>query len=368
MNAATPRYAPPLRMGRFAAYVGIACGIVVLFALAWKLRDVLLIAFGALVFAVAFRTAAAPLHRRLHLREGWSVAIVVVLFVAGLVGLSWLFGRQIAQQLQGLTERVPRAIEEVRAWLESQPAGAFVLSRISGLTEEGGAQPLASVQKVAAIGFATIGHLVVMFFGGVFMAANPALYLDGFVRLFPQNYRDTLHDALLASGGALRKWLVGQLVSMTCVGLLTGIGLRVVGAPLPLVLGIIAGLLNFIPILGPVIAFGPGVLVALTDSPQTAAYAALVYFIVQELEGHAITPLAQRWAVKLPPAYGLVAVLSFAMLFGFFGVLFGIPLAVVVMCLVRKLYIEDGLEKPAARAARAGPVVTDGTMQSGTGG
>jgi predicted PurR-regulated permease PerM len=342
MNDSAARSVPRLGLGRFAAFVGIACGIIALFALSWILRDVVLIAFGALVFAVAIRTLAAPLQHRLGFREGWAVGFVVVALVALAVGLSWLFGRQIAQQMQGLGERLPRAIAEVRAWLEAQPVGQFVLTHVSGVTEGGGS--FAGVQKIVAVSATTVGHAVLMFFGGVFMAANPALYLDGFVRLFPVGYRPTLRGALVESGGALRKWLLGQLLSMTCVGLLTGIGLRLVGAPLPLVLGIIAGLLNFIPILGPVIAFGPGVLVALTDSPQTAAYAGLVYFIVQELEGHAITPLAQRWAAKLPPAFGLLAVVSFALLFGFFGVLFGIPLAVVLMCLIRRLYVEDGLE------------------------
>jgi predicted PurR-regulated permease PerM len=332
--------------------VGITCGIVSVFALSWVLRDVLLIAFGALVFAVALRTLAWPLHRRTPMSERWAVAVVVLLLVAAVGGLAWLFGRQIAQQLEGLGERLPRAIEEVRAWLESQPAGQFILARISDLQESGGSS-LAGLQKIVAISAVTAGHAVLMFFGGIFLAANPPLYLDGFVRLFPVGYRPKLRAALLASGESLQKWLLGQIVSMTCIGVLTGAGLWIVGAPLPLVLGIIAGLLNFIPILGPVIAFGPGVLVALTDSPQTALYAAIVYFVVQELEGHAITPLAQRWAVRLPPAFGLVAVLSFALLFGFFGVLFGIPLAVVVMCLVQRLYIENGLEKkrPARRAA-----------------
>ena len=315
------------------------------------LRDVLLIAFGSLVFAVAIRTLAWPVYHYTRLPERWAVGLVVVLLVALIVGLSWLFGRQIAQQLQGLQERLPRAIEEVRAWMEARPAGQFILTRLSGAAEGNGSS-LAGLQKFVAIGATTIGHAVIMFFGGVFMAANPKMYLDGFVRLFPVSYRPKLHSALLESGNTLRHWLLGQLVSMTCVGVLTGVGLGIAGAPLSLVLGIIAGLLNFIPILGPTIAFGPGVLVALTDSPRTAAYAAIVYLIVQQLEGHAITPLAQRWAVKLPPAFGLLAVLSFALLFGFFGVLFGIPLAVVSMGLVRKLYIENALEKPAARSAR----------------
>ena len=272
---------------------------------------------------------------------------MVLLLVAGVVGLSWLFGRQIAQELQGLEERLPRAVEEVRGWVERQPGGAFVLERVSGFTN--GGSSLEGLQRVVAISAATVGHAVMMFFGGIFIASNPSLYLDGLVRLFPVGFRPKLRNALVESGEALRKWLLGQLVSMTCVGVLTGIGLWIVGGPLPLVLGIIAGLLNFIPILGPVIATGPGVLVALTDSPRTAAYAGLVYLIVQQLEGHAITPMAQRWAVKLPPAYGLVAVLSFALLFGFFGVLFGIPLAVVVMYLVRNLYVENALENNTPR-------------------
>jgi predicted PurR-regulated permease PerM len=108
-----------------------------------------------------------------------------------------------------------------------------------------------------------------------------------------------------------------------------------------------AGLLEFIPAIGPVLAFVPGVLVALTEGPQIALYAAIVFIVVQQLEGSVIMPLAQRWAVELPPAYGLVAVLSFSLLFGFLGVLFGSPLAVVAMCLVQNLYVKNSLEKNA---------------------
>ena len=346
MSTSTELRPPPMRFGRFAGYVGVACGIVAVFALCWLLRDVLLLAFGSIVFAVALRAAAGPLSRLLHVRERWAVAIVVIFLVSGALGLAWLFGQQIAQQLQGLSERLPLAIDEVRAWIQHNAAGRFVLARVSGLTD-GGGPSLAGLQKFAAVSATTVGHAVLMFFGGIFLAADPDLYRHGVVRLFPRSQRPRLNDALVASGDALRKWLLGQLVSMACVGLLTGIGMAIIGAPLALVLGIIAGLLNFIPILGPVLAAGPGILVAFTDSPQTAVYAAIIYFIVQQLEGHAITPLAQRWAVKLPPAYGLIAVLSFALLFGFFGVLFGMPLAVVVMYLVRDLYVEDGLEHAA---------------------
>lgn len=346
----------PLSLGRYAAYTGITCGIVAVFALSWMLRDVLLIAFGAMVFATALRTLAWPLQRWLHFREGWAVGTAVVALVLLAIGLGWLFGWQIAQQLQGLSERLPQAVAELRAEAESRPAGRFLLEHVSGLAD--GASAAEGAKKMLAVSAATVGHVVLMFFGGIFMAANPVLYRDALVRLFPVTYRARLEAALVYAGDGLRKWILGQLVSMTCVGILTGVGLRLVGAPLPLVLGLIAGLLNFIPIVGVLISVVPGVLVAFTEGPQTALYALIVYFVVQQLEGHAITPLAQRWAVKLPPALGLLAVLSFTLLFGFFGVLFGIPLAVVAMCLIRKLYIEDALEdRPIAgpSAASLGP-------------
>src|SRR5690606_15868637 len=104
---------------------------------------------------------------------------------------------------------------------------------------------------------------------------------------------------------------------------------------------------------GPLIAIVPGVLVAFTEGPQIALYAAIVYVIVQQLEGNVIMPIAQRWAVELPPAYGLISLVAFGLLFGFLGIFFGSPLAVVVMCLVQTLYVEHGLEKNGAASTKA---------------
>jgi predicted PurR-regulated permease PerM len=191
-----------------------------------------------------------------------------------------------------------------------------------------------------------------MLFTGIYLAASPRLYVKGFVRLFPVRQQEKLHDALIGSGEALRKWLVGQSVSMVSVGVLTSLGLWAVGAPLPLAVGIMAGLLEFIPVIGPVLAFIPGVLVALTEGPQVALSAALVLLVVQQLEGSVIMPFAQRWAVELPPAYGLMAVVAFGLMFGFLGIMFGSPLAVVLMYLVQRLYLYGGRNGKAP--ARAG--------------
>lgn len=343
---------PPLP--RFSGYVATTCAIVALFAVCWLLRVVLLLAFGSIVLAIIIRTLARPLDGRLGLRERSAVFVVVLLLGALGVGFFWLFGHQIAAQSSGLTERLPQAFEAVRTAFESNAAGRFVLEKLDAI--DGTGAWLENAGKFLAITTGTIGHTVLMIFAGIYFAATPRPYLDGFVQLFPVPHRDRLRDALLDAGRALQRWLLGQVVSMTSVGLLTGIGLALVGAPLALVLGILAGLMEFIPIVGPVLAFVPGVMVALTEGPRTALYAAGVYLVVQQIEGNVIMPLAQRWAVELPPAFGLLSLLAFGMMFGVLGLLFGSPLAVVLMCLVQKLYVEHGLEnghpQPRRRTAR----------------
>jgi predicted PurR-regulated permease PerM len=295
---------------------------------------------------------ARPLITRVGIRERWAILIVVVGLIAAVVGVSWLFGQQVTSQMRGLGERLPRALETVQAWLESNAVGRMVVEKMPGATEN--TEWLKGAQAFFTISIATVGHALLMLFAGIYLAANPTLYVNGLVSLFPLQHRPKIDDALGKSGVALRKWLLGQIVSMVTVGTLTGLGLWAVGAPLPLALGIMAGLLEFIPVVGPIIAIVPGVLVAFTEGPQIALYATIVYVVVQQLEGNVIMPIAQRWAVELPPAYGLLSLVAFGLLFGFLGIFFGSPLAVVIMCLVQTLYIKNGLENSGVQAKPAG--------------
>jgi predicted PurR-regulated permease PerM len=136
---------------------------------------------------------------------------------------------------------------------------------------------------------------------------------------------------------------------MTIVGVLTATGLAIAGVPLALALGVLAGLLDFIPVVGPVLAIVPGIVLALSVDPHTAAWAAAVYIAVQQLENHLIVPMAQRWSVNLPPAISVLSILTLGVLFGVMGVLFGMPLTVVAMVLIKKLYVEGALEGRAPR-------------------
>src|SRR5690606_31140039 len=125
-------------------------------------------------------------------------------------------------------------------------------------------QWLQALRRFASLGANTLAEALLILFAGIYIAASPGLYLDGTVRLVPPGQLERVRDALVDSGQALRRWFLGQLVSMVSVGILTGLGLWAVGAPRPLALGILAGLSEFIPVIGPVLAAVPGILVAFT--------------------------------------------------------------------------------------------------------
>lgn len=193
-----------------------------------------------------------------------------------------------------------------------------------------------------------------MVFLGLFLAADPGLYRRGLLRLIPLRARPRWETALIEAGHALERWLLGQLVAMVCVGVLTGLGLWALGIPLALSLGILAGALDFVPYIGPIAAALPAFLMGLTQSPNLALYVALLYVVVQQIKGNVIVPLAQRWAVSLPPALGIISVIVFGLIFGVPGLLFATPLMVVTLVLVRKLYIEGVLEQSSERSSGPG--------------
>ena len=142
---------------------------------------------------------------------------------------------------------------------------------------------------------------------------------------------------------ALRLWLKGQLIAMVVVGLLTGVGLWLLGMRSALALGLLAGLLEFIPFAGPLLAAVPAILLALAVGPDMALWVLLLYFAVQQFEGYVLTPLVQQYAVDLPGVILLFSLLGFGTLFGTLGVVLAAPLSVVTFVLVKRLYVIEAL-------------------------
>ena len=194
----------------------------------------------------------------------------------------------------------------------------------------------------------TLGGLVnilIVVITGIYLASSPGNYRKGFVRLFNPAYRDRLLGVMDQCYDTLKNWFISRSITMTVVGVITGVGLAILGVPFAIVLGIIAGILNFIPNLGPYIALAPALLVALPGGTSQVLYVFVLYMGVQSLEGYVLTPLLDKKFVSLPPALLLFGQVLLGVLVGLAGVLFASPLIAVLLVIVQELYIKDRLEK-----------------------
>jgi predicted PurR-regulated permease PerM len=321
----------------FTRKVLLVAGVFVLAVFLWKIAPVLMLAFAGVVLATAIRAAVGPLKRWLRLPDLVAVSIVTIVALGVIIGGSVLFGQRIAEEASALVIALTEAWEKFKEFVSKVPIGEAAIDNLENGTDS---QAMAKIAKGTVTVFGALADVVLVLFLAAYFAADPRSYRRGILHLLPQAVRERAGKALDASGVALRKWLVGQMAAMVAVGILTFIGLWALGVPLALPLAIISMLLDFVPVIGPFVAAIPGVLIAFSHSPELGLYAALVYLGVQFVEGNIIMPLAQKWAVSVPPALSLLGIVGFGLLFGLIGVLFAMPLLVVTMVLVQKLYIE----------------------------
>jgi predicted PurR-regulated permease PerM len=291
--------------------------------------------------ALTLDTLALPL-RRAGLGQR-SAVLVITLLLAGLAAIGlWQLGQPLAEQLQALRSAVPKAWQALQQWLHATPLGLRALEWLDGLSDA--ELPLAGIAGVAKGVAGALTAVALLVLAGIYLAVDFGLYRNGLVRLVPPARRARFEVALDKSGQALSRWLLGQAILMLLMGVAVAVGLSLLGMPLALALGLIAGLLEFVPFFGPIASGLLAVLIAFSLGPTQALYVALLFVVLQQFEGSLLVPLIQRWTVSLPPVLGLLAVVVFGALFGVSGVVLGTPLMVVIVVLVKQLYIEGLLE------------------------
>lgn len=322
-----------------------ALGLVALAAALWLGRGVLFLLFAGALVAILLSAITDWVARWTHLRRRWAL-VATLLLIAGLVAAAslWIAPR-VSQQADELAQRLPQALQKVEAQLESRAWTRRLLDRLPGPGDLMPEEPEAVVQAtgaLSAVAGALAGALIILVVA-LYLAAQPDVYRKGFLRLVPAAGRERAEQVLSAVHGTLRNWLLAQLVSMSVVGLMTVLGLWVLGIPLALTLGIFAGLMEFIPNFGPILSAVPPVLLALLAGPREALWVVLLYVGIQTLESYVITPLVQQKMVSLPPVLVIASQLLAGALFGFAGLALATPLLAVAMVLVRALYVEDFL-------------------------
>lgn len=328
---------PPARAGRgelavFTWKVLIVAGVAALALFVWRIADALLLIFTGVLFAILLQRLAGLVHRFTGLPQGWALAVVLLSLTALAVGGGFLLGQSVAAQLDQLREQIGNAVNQLPGPVHDQ------------LTEQGKQWPwMTRLQSVASGVAYFLGDAIVVLFAAIYLAASPGVYRRGVVLLVPPRGHDRAREVLDVTGNALWRWLIGQLAAMAIVGVLTTAGLWLLGIPAAPALGMVAGLLEFVPMIGPFLAAIPAVLIAFAQSPQDALWVAGLYLLIQQIEGNLVTPLLQKSVVDLPPVVTIGAIAAGGVLFGLMGMFLATPLAVVALVLVNLLYIEDKL-------------------------
>jgi predicted PurR-regulated permease PerM len=326
-------------------YVGIAVAVVVVLVLLWYAIDVVLLAFVGVLAAILLRAPADWISERFGLSQHWSLALVGLVLFGVLVGGGVLFGRGILSQALALVDRIPEIIEGFRQELGKSDLGKrlVALADVSGMFSSGGVQVLGRGLGLIGSTFGVVANVLIVVFFAVFMAAQPRMYVEGALYLVARKKRERVREVLYEIGRVLRRWLVGQTALAVCVALLTGAGLLLLGAPFPFALALLAGLMEFVPYIGPFLAAIPAVMVGFAESSQLALYVALLFVGVQLIESYVLAPLVQQRVVHLPPAAILFAQVLMGAIVGALGVAVATPLAAAVMVAVGMLYVEDAL-------------------------
>lgn len=337
-----------MNLGQWIGFLALAVCLYIL----WEIRQVLLLVFAAIVLANSLNL----LSRRFQeagMRRSVAVLLSVSCFIAVLVGFFLIIVPSFANQLQELTKLVPAGADRLNVWTDQMihlvpPTFSPYLPNLDSLWAQ--IQPYVNRLLGGSFAFfsnslgAVVNILLVLVLG-LMLLINPSAYRRGFIRLFPAFYRQRIDHILKECEFSLGRWIVGALISMSVVAVLSSTGLALLGVKAALAQGILAGLLNFIPNIGPTLSVVLPMATALLDSPIKSLFVFILYIAIQQFESNLLTPFVMAQQVSLLPATSLLAQVFFATIFGFLGLALALPLTVVSQIWIRRVLIEDVMDQ-----------------------
>lgn len=323
----------------------ILVGLSVLFIYTFKF---FLLLFGGLLFGVLLRAATNQLHRVLPIKKGMILFIVIILLLGFLTGIGFLMAPTLSEQTKEIQETIPAAISNLESELKQYEWGTWLVSQFSN---EAIGEMMPDQQKTltGAAAFlsgllSVITDLFIFLVLGILFAAEPRVYVKGLTLLFAPHYRPRIREVIYKIYKSLAFWLLGKFIAMLVVGILSGVGLWILGVPLAFSLGVMAFFLDFVSMVGPFLAAIPAVLIALLISPATALWVTILYIAIQQFESYVVTPIVFKHTIHMSPVVSLASIVFFGYLAGTVGVILAIPIVAVVTVIITELYVKDYLE------------------------
>jgi predicted PurR-regulated permease PerM len=361
--------------------LAVIAGFYITLQLLWVGQSIVLLTFLGILFGIALTAGVDWLERR-RVPRGIGAVLILLAFLGTLAGIAAATAPSITGQLRELKTRLPEAIGQINRWVKERQAGVSqVLEQVApeaapdgggqraadttrgpdGKPAEAGEQEAPSLgQSVAEqmghvarhlFGFfsstlAVLGGMVLILFVAVFVAIDAKTYQDGLMHLFPHQARPRAREVLSSTAVMLRRWLLTQFISMLLVGALTAVVLLAMGVKAAIALGIIAGILEFIPIAGPILASVPAIAMGFLDGPEKALWVTLAYVVIQQAESNLLYPLLMKKGLELPPVLTIFTQGLMAIVFGFLGLLVAVPMLAAVIVPIKMLYVRDVVGDP----------------------
>ena len=365
----------------------LVIGLYLLVQLVWFAHFLVLIAFLGVLFGLAI-TAGVDRLERFRIPRGVAAGAIVLAFFGLLVGFGAWMAPTLQEQSIELRRRLPDAIDRVEDWMNSHRSGfvGLIVNSFAGPASTDSTRPRgvvgvpvaptdtmatpvqpdsisldntlrdrvgAGVSDVTRFLFpflsstlAVVSGFVIMLFLAIYIGADPEMYRRGIMHLFPHGQRERAGEVLSAIAAVLRRWLLTQLIAMLAIGVVSTIVFASLGIEAALALGVLAGLLEFVPTVGPLISAVPAIAMGFIDSPEKALWVAVACWGIQFFENHLLIPLLMKGGINLPPALTILAQALMALVFGFLGLMVAVPLLAAVMVAVKMLYIEDVIGDP----------------------
>lgn len=368
-----------LRSATAFRVAAIVFGLLVVLRFLWIAHAIFIVTFLGVLLGLAVSRAVDFLER-FRLRRGLAAPLVILTGLGLLVGIGALLAPSLRNQTQQLSRELPKLADQADRWLARTPAKSLLQQpqapapqkspappqRASSKPQQASSKPQAGEGQpqeqqgglrtqlgrelrgslkflfpIVSSVFGAVGGLVLVIFIAMYVAAAPGLYREGILHLVPHRHRARAEEYVETLGVTLRQWLIARLIAMVLIGAITGGALALLNVKGAAALGLLAGLLEFVPFFGPIVSAVPALGIALLDSPQKALYVLILYLVVQQLEGNVITPLLLEKRLAIPPILTVVAVASLGVVFGVVGMLIAEPLLAVILVTTKMLYVND---------------------------